>query len=78
MSSGAGRCFVTSRKKIIDGVDPYAQRLNELGLDLPEPTTSNKAAMQSIARFLIEHKVFETEEDALKNIAQGEKKPEKP
>jgi hypothetical protein len=60
------------RKKKADQPDLYAQRLNELGLDLPEPATSNKTAMQSIARFLIEHKVFETEEDTLKTIAKGE------
>jgi len=64
-----GRYLVTKKKRP-DDADPYAQRLNELGLDLPEPATSNKAAMQSIARFLIEHKVFETEEATLKGIAQ--------
>jgi len=57
-------------KKKADFPDPYTQRLNELGLDLPEPTVSNKAAMQSIARFLIEHKVFESDDETLKDIAE--------
>lgn len=45
--------------------DPYLDRFNELGLELPETVAANPRSVKNIATFLLKHKVFESDENAL-------------
>ncbi len=45
--------------------DPYLERFNDLGLEFPESVAANPRSMKNIATFLLKHKVFESDENAL-------------
>ena len=58
-------------KKLKKRGDPYQERFNEMGLELPETVTANPASMRNVATFLVKYKVFEADNVDLAPLLEG-------
>ncbi len=51
--------------------DSVQEAFDKLGLTLPEMVTSSTDGMRAVARFLLEHRVFDMEQDEILRSIQG-------
>ena len=58
------------RQKPASELEIYAERINSMGLELPEAAAANPGSMKCIATFLLKHRVFEPDDARLQNIGE--------